>query len=429
MTGPLFPAPRLLPLSTAEMAPAPGSTGQSGLPGGSGGPGAPDTEAVLALMAQHLAAAPGHGQAAGPASGLAVVLVDAAGTRLHVAGWADAARQRPVDAASGFDLGSVTKPLTAALLARLADQGRLSLDDPVQRWLPGLVAAPAAGAEPVRLWHLVTHTSGLPRLPRSWTALRRLLLSPDDPYAHYTRADFERDLAGWTPPVRLPAPFAYSNWGYAVLGRVVEAVLQQPYTQALQDQVLRPAGMAQAGSTPGPQHAVGTHGGQAVPTWQLGEFAAAGCVRATVRDVAALLQALLHHRPPFAAADLQPRADLPPGQQSPRGAVGLGWLLMPRPEGPLVWHNGGTGGFRAFVGTHPARGRAVAVLANAEAEIDPLALHLLDPRLPAPAPEPARRASQAGWGWSLGAGLAGAGALGAAWLWRRRRQGAGLRQG
>ncbi len=78
--------------------------------------------------------------------------------------------ERPLDADSVFEIGSVTKVFTALLLAEMAARGEVALEDPVAKFLPGRVKMPAKGRKRITLLDLATYTSGLPRMPFNFDA-------------------------------------------------------------------------------------------------------------------------------------------------------------------------------------------------------------------------------------------------------------------
>ena len=152
-----------------------------------------------------------------------------------VAGQADSTpgRSRAMTAGTVFDLASLTKVVatTAATLA-LAGQRRLSLGDPVVRYLPGFAACREG---PVTLWHLLTHTAGLPgtRTFYEWCSTREELL---------------RDLAA-TPLSAPPGTqVTYSDLGFIALGEIVARVAGQPLDHAVRRLVTGPLGMTGTGS-------------------------------------------------------------------------------------------------------------------------------------------------------------------------------------
>src|SRR5262245_29430405 len=103
---------------------------------------------------------------AGRAAGLVVGLLEVDGTRRIVAcGRSDGPGNRPLDGATLFEIGSVTKVFTCSLLSQMVARGEVRLEEPVAELLPGKVKVPARGDTVITLLDLATQTSGLPRLP------------------------------------------------------------------------------------------------------------------------------------------------------------------------------------------------------------------------------------------------------------------------
>lgn len=154
-----------------------------------------------------------------------------------------------------FGVASVTKGFTALAIMQLAEAGKLSVDDPVVRYLPGYRTPDAAGARATTLHHFLTHTAGLPPLASRFFALTRA--TADDPFAtprpawiaDHPPLDNADDLLAYIAEldfVPLGAPgeyFSYCNEGFALLGAIVERVSGQPYAAYVQANILDPLGM------------------------------------------------------------------------------------------------------------------------------------------------------------------------------------------
>jgi D-alanyl-D-alanine-carboxypeptidase/D-alanyl-D-alanine-endopeptidase len=282
-----------------------------------------------------------------PGAVIAAACIDAAGTTV-------AAGPRDTPADGRFEIGSITKTMTATMLALLAADGALRLDDEASRWL----SAGANGG--ITLRQLATHTSGLPRLGPN---MPRPAADPLSPYAGY---GFEQAEEGLRQAVPAPGtPWLYSNFGYHLLGLVLERASGRSYQALLADRLLEPLAMTCSGvesdgieshadgiSLPG--HALGGE----VPHWDhpLG----AGGVESTIGDLARYASACLHPaETPLGAAiaaALAPQLPLTDGRQQ-----ALAWLVLA--DGSRA-HEGGTGGFSSAVLIDPGRGRAVAMLAS-----------------------------------------------------------------
>ena len=269
----------------------------------------------------------------------------------------------------------MTKVFTALLLADMTERGEVRLSDPAARYLPG--ARDAAGG--VTLADLATHTSGLPCLPGGlfWSAR----LSPRDPYARYPASWFRRSARRALRAGSGGSPYAYSNFGYGLLGYLLGQAAGSDYETLVTTRVCGPLELPDtAFLVPGPSRdrkAQGYQGGRQVPDWRMGALAGAGALYSTAADLARFLHACLAASAGTAAAGggavgtapdgpLAPaiRAALAPRQPVPGGDIGLAWHHTRRDGHRIIWHNGMTGGFSAMVAFDPDRGLGVAALAN-----------------------------------------------------------------
>jgi serine-type D-Ala-D-Ala carboxypeptidase/endopeptidase len=205
-----------------------------------------------------------------PSVATAAACTDESGTAIQVT-----PGDTPAD--GRFEIGSVTKTMTAALLALLEADGRLRLEDEVGRWL----SAGANGG--ITLRQLATHTSGLPRLAPN-VDLRTV--DQANPYAGFGSGQAEDGLRQAVPaPDR---PHLYSNFGYQLLGLVLERASGLPYQELITERLLVPLAMTCSGVGTGgggirlPGHA---NGGE-VPHWDQ-PLGGAGAVEATIGDLAA----------------------------------------------------------------------------------------------------------------------------------------------
>ncbi|HZL47084.1 MAG TPA: serine hydrolase, partial [Opitutaceae bacterium] len=310
--------------------------------------------------------------------GVAVAWVDEKGAQFFQTGRFATADDRPVTPDTQFEIGSITKVFTALLLAESERAGKASRDDPVTKYLQ-VPASPEALARlnQITLFTLVTHTSGLPRLPPNLFPA-----DPRDPYADYTSGKLLAALAMSAASVKTPAPYAYSNYGAGVLGQAFAAAWGQSYADALRQHVLDPVGMKQTSlaltGAVAPANMAPGHDekGAPVPNWTFDAIAPAGALRSSAREMALFLQACLGLREtPLTTslvATMQPQRPL----VGLVGSIGLAWHLT-ADDPPIIWHNGGTGGYRSFVGFDPRGKRGVVMLVNSSQSADGLGFGLL----------------------------------------------------
>lgn len=326
--------------------------------------------------------------AEGTVAGIAVGLIEPDGrTRFLVSG--TAGPNRSLSRESVFEIGSITKVFTGILLADMVRRGEVTLDDPVAKYLPAEVTPPARNGTEITLGHLSTQTSGLPRMPANFRPS-----DPLNPYVDYTAEQLYEFLSSYTLPREPGALYEYSNVGVGLLGHVLALRAGMSYDDLVRERILEPLGMEHTGSTLTPwmlERAVAGHSasGDTVPWWDQQVLAGAGSLRSSMEDMLTFVEAALRGTGPLRESidlSLAPRA--PAGQNM---TVGLGWHRMTTAADTIVWHNGGTGGFRTFAGLVPATGRGIVLMANTGGTgADDIAFHLLNPALPL-AP-PARQA-------------------------------------
>lgn len=146
------------------------------------------------------------------------------------AGKADVRQRKDLTPAHTFNMYSVTKTMTAVAILQLAEQGRLSLDAPVKKYMPSF---PYGSAVTIR--HLLTHTAGLPNpMPLKWVHTADAH-SDFDANSYFDKVFADNKQLKAQPGERM----RYSNLGYLVLGRVIEAVTGQRYEDYISSHILR----------------------------------------------------------------------------------------------------------------------------------------------------------------------------------------------
>jgi CubicO group peptidase (beta-lactamase class C family) len=285
-----------------------------------------------------------------------------------------------MDGATRFEIGSITKTFTGILLADMILAGEIAPGQRVATLFPEAIALDN-GVQEATLEALATHASGLPRIAVDLESLARTMSL--DPYRGSTPESVFRSVARVPAAVVVPTEsVAYSNLGYALLGRLLERRGGRPYEELLRRRVLEPLGLggiATAHVEPRPFELARGHGpgGRPVPYWHVDGYAPAGCLLASADEMLDYVAIQLAAAHPAVAEAQRRRRNLPGG-----GGIGFGWMHDEVAGHRLVWHNGGTGGFRSFVGFLPEEDRGFVVLANGQGDVDALARRLLDPAEP-----------------------------------------------
>jgi D-alanyl-D-alanine-carboxypeptidase/D-alanyl-D-alanine-endopeptidase len=284
------------------------------------------------------------------------------------------------DERTRFEAGSVTKPFTGALLAEMCLRGEVSLDDPVSEYLPDS-QLPRWSERPPTLAELATHRADLPNAP-SGLGRKELAFAAGvrstDPWAGVDRTAYHAVVRS-TAARRAPGGrFRYSSLGFGLLGDALSARAGAPYGELLRDRICAPLGLPDT-AVDGCERLVAGRSRRGRPRPPLeDQMPAAGAVRTSAADLLRFLAATLAppDTPPGPALALaaEPRVEI-----NKRLSVGFGWMVLRRKGKPeIVWHNGGTWGFRSFAAMVPQRGAAVVVLANTARSVDRLGMKLVD---------------------------------------------------
>ena len=273
-----------------------------------------------------------------------------------------------VDTNTVFEIGSVSKQFAAASILLLAESGRLSLDDSITRYLP---SAPAAW-QPIKVRHLLSHTSGLPTYDG---------LAGFEMRQHLTQAQFIARLATRPRAFAPGTKWLYCNSGYNLLGYMVENVSGQSYWDFLQRHIFAPLQMTHTTRRDPwlvvPQRATGyvyTNGGYVVRDNDLTDLFAAGAIVSTVSDLAkwdgALLDGTLlsasSRQAWWTAARLNRGSPVTSVQHGESGSYGLGWFINTVNGHRNIGHTGITSGFSAANELYPDDHLAIIVLANTD---------------------------------------------------------------
>jgi CubicO group peptidase (beta-lactamase class C family) len=270
-------------------------------------------------------------------------------------GYADAARRQPALPDTLFRIGSLSKLLTATTLARLVARGAISLDAPVNALVPEYTGAP------VTFRQLAGHLGGI----RNYAAGEYVNT------VHYATVPAAVARFGRDPLIAAPGEkYAYSSYGYTLLGAALERALRVPYLELVRREVLRPMHMRDTGVEPPAVQSARvarfydkTDEGEVVEARaiDLSDRVPAGGLLSTADDLARFAMGTLD-LPPAVQALLFTPQQTSAGQAT---GVGLGWRVATDDRGRRYVHHGGDSlGGRAFLLVYPEQRLAVALLAN-----------------------------------------------------------------
>jgi len=289
-------------------------------------------------------------------------------------GYGDASVElhRPATAATVYRIGSITKQFTSAEIMRLAERGRLSIDDPISKYLPDV---PTHG-QTITIRRLLNHTSGIHNYTAepAWRQTWGQQLSPRQIVAFV-----DHDSLDFKPGDR----WSYSNTGYVLLGMIVEKVTGETYANYLQHDLFKPLGLTQTSYCPSRPndptfadgYAAGAGSAKPAEFLDMTHPHGAGALCSTVRDLVKWQRALMGGR----VVNAQSYALMTTPDTLNNGrplTYGFGLSAGKLGTHRQIGHNGGINGFTTASFYYPDDSVNVVVFSNADAGPDALAVNV-----------------------------------------------------
>lgn len=294
------------------------------------------------------------------AVGVSIAIIESGEFEYLNFGVTDRESKQQVSSNTLYEIGSISKTFTSMALASMVVEGKIKLSDPVQQYLPKTVKMPTKNGKEITLLSLANHMSGLPRLPNNMP-----FGDPADPYADYTVELMYNFLNTYELTRDIDEQLEYSNLAVGLLGHILALIDNKPYEQVIRDRVLQPLGMVNSFvDVPSSQLALLSNGHDAglnwVKHWQLPALAGAGAIKSNIKDMSQYLKANLNSQFDFIKLTHKQTT----GFDNKSAKVGLAWFTTEYGKGSYLWHNGGTGGFRSFIGFDQINNRGIVILEN-----------------------------------------------------------------
>lgn len=289
----------------------------------------------------------------------------------HNFGYTNKQKDQPVTDQTLFEIGSLTKPLVATLFSILLKDKVIELDNPVSLFFDTEVINPVF--DQITLRDLLTHASGLPRIPDTFFAKMKNN-DMEDPYSCLTADDLNQYLKD-PGALKTRGQYCYSNLGYGILGEILKKITSRPLRQVGKELLFDRIGMNDTDTIDNIKnhHAVATghiHSGKESKYWHNDVLAGAGCFLSNGRDMMHFLQENICTKESGLNAAIH-FTHLPNTRKA-----GLAWHykrgLLSRVLGynGYIWHNGMTGGFSSFIAFHKTKRTGLVLLANKAIPLD-----------------------------------------------------------
>ncbi len=261
-----------------------------------------------------------------------------------------------------FEIGSITKVFTSTLLANFVLEGKVKLDDPINKY----IGIPLKDNIQITFKQLANHTSGLPRMPANFAV--SAMLSPNNPFKNYDEGKLKKYLTDEIKLDNEPGKNSvYSNLGAGLLGYVLCTIADQDYQTLLQRYIFSKFKMSHSTTLRDNIAAQLVKGlnakGEETPNWDLAVLVAAGGILSTVEDLSKFAMAQ------FDPSNKELELTRVKTWMNPAGLdIGLGWHFVKSKIGAeWPWHNGGTGGYTSSMALDINRQNAIILLTNVSA--------------------------------------------------------------
>jgi D-alanyl-D-alanine carboxypeptidase len=291
-------------------------------------------------------------------------------------GYANVERKARADSNTLYGIASVTKPFAATALMQLRDAGKLSLDDPIEKYLPEFkVKSRFEDTRPMTFRQVVSHYEGLPSEPPldHWASLR-----------FPTYEDILNGLGRMEAILPIQTEIHYSNTGIAMMALAMERISGQPFREYMKDHVLRPLGMSRSDFDPIPEDAdnvaVGyTMGPESIPkpapTYDVNKtYLAPGGLWSSVEDIAKFISLQFRTGPQGGAQVLGSTTLremwLPVSLDAEwSDGYGIGWNVHKLGDRRAIGHGGQRDGFISGVTIIPSLKIGIVALTNSHSDV------------------------------------------------------------
>jgi len=310
----------------------------------------------------------------GKCSGIIIGIINEKGRQILSYGELEKGSGKKPNENTVYGIGSITKLFTCFLLADMANHGEVNLNEPISSFLPDLIKAPRFDGKEITLYHLATHTSGLPARPDNLSPA-----NPDDPYADYSGDQLYEFLSKYKLSRKVGLKYEYSNIGVGLLGYILTQKSGIDYETLVHKRICEPLNLSRTIiAVPAKlQSSVATpynKEGQSVTDWTFSPvFVGAGSLKSTAHDMLIFVAANIG----LIDARLSSTFELT-HIKHPGNNIALGWHIWDEFGTIIFGHSGSSIGYKSFIGFSKKSKSGVIVLSNKTDAVMDIGLHILD---------------------------------------------------
>ena len=262
------------------------------------------------------------------------------------------------------------------MLAEEVIAGRMVLSDPISKYLPGDVKVPTRNGKEITLLDLATHSSGLPRMPDNFAPANM-----KNPFADYSVGQIYEFLNTHELNRDIGESYEYSNLGIGLLGHILELHTGLRFEELLKERISSKLGMENTAlvltDSMIERLAIGhDEEGNVTDNWDFSSLAGAGGIKSSTSDMVKYIQANFSNDDTPLINAIKLTQEVSYTNETQNFKIGLGWHYAN--NGEIIWHNGGTGGYKAFSGFIKGTHKGVVVLTNDSQSVDDIGIKILN---------------------------------------------------
>lgn len=301
------------------------------------------------------------------AVGLIIGILEKGKTALYSYGETEKGNGQLPDEHTIFEIGSITKTFTSTLLAYAVNEGKMNLNDPINKYLPDSIPPIQYEGIPVTIETISNHTSGMPDFPANFHFPNEKDYHVGDPFKNYDDSDLFSFYRHYKLTRRPGETMEYSSLAMATLGVILERVYNLSYDCLVESKICHPLGMNDTrqffpvDSTLHFAKGYRPDGMTALP-WEYKAFAGAAALRSTASDLLKYAQGNMGIAPSGVKEMLMYTHKVTYSGKS--GVVGLGWVIIKSNTHEWLFHDGGTGGFKSLIIIDPTTQASLVILSN-----------------------------------------------------------------
>lgn len=310
--------------------------------------------------------------------GLAIATYDNGTIKTYTFGKKKINSNKKIDQDTLFEIGSITKTFTGALLQQLIKEGKINLNDPVEKYLPESYSMPKfkGSNKQITFKDMATHSSSLPRMPDDFN---KYMKDAVNPYKDYQKKNIYNFLNNYELKRKIGSKYEYSNLAIGLLGNIIADMEKNSYEEVLRKRIFIPLKMKSSTISLNKSNNIASGhdiNGNIISNWNFGGFEGAGAIKSSIADMAMYLKGNIETD--GSNVTLSDNLYKPLYKIKENQSISFLWHINKANNRIIISHNGLTGGYLSMMKFDKKNKKGVVVLSNSTFYVVPVADNILE---------------------------------------------------